>query len=346
MSDDIRKRIYLAGFFFMAVTLAGTTGYYLLGQFSQPEPSWSFGNCFYMTIITLTTVGFSEVIDLNMVPGSRLFTILILFSGLGVAAYFVSTLTAFLVDGELSNVFWRKKMETKIDKLSRHIILCGAERIGVGFSIIQEFHLTGTPFVLIDPDENLIKNLQNQFGKFPALVGDPTLAELLQNAGVKKAKGVISALMDDKDNLCVVVTARQLNPEIKLFSSCSDDEFASKLELLGAEVVMPNSIGGLRIASQMIRPKVVGYLDLMMRDKNCVVRLEDITLSKNSSLVNKQVGDINFPDFTQLLVLALIRPDSLGTVYNPKRSMILEAGDILILQADVESLKQFRQYHA
>ncbi len=236
-------------------------------------------------------------------------------------------------------------MEIQIDKLSNHIILCGAERVGVGHSVIKEFYLTGASFVLIDTDEKRIKSLQGQFGKFPAIIGDPTTADFLQRAGVKKAKGVVSALIDDKDNLCVVVTSRQLNPDIKLFSSCSDSEFSAKLELLGAEVVMPNSIGGLRIASQVIRPKVVGYLDVMMRDKDCVVRIEDITLSKNSSLIGKQVGDINWPDFTQLLILALIRSDSIGTVYNPKRSMALEAGDTLILQADVDSLKQFREYH-
>ncbi|MCP3873326.1 MAG: potassium channel protein [Desulfobacteraceae bacterium] len=345
MSDDLRKRIYLAGIFLFAVTAIGTIGYYLLGQFGQPNPPWGLGDCFYMTVITLTTVGFGEVIDLNLVQGSRLFTIFILFSGLGVAAYFVSTLTAFLVDGELTNVFWRKKMETQIDKLSGHIILCGAERVGVGYSVIKELHTTGVSFVLIDTDEKRIKNLQDQFGKFPAVVGDPTHADFLESAGVKKSKGVISALIDDKDNLCVIVTCKQLNPEIKLFSSCSDSEFAGKLELLGAEVVMPNFIGGLRIASQVIRPNVVGYLDLMMRDKDCVVRIEDITLSKNSSMVGKQVGDINWPEFTQILILALIRPDSIGTIYNPKRSMILEAGDIIILQADVDSLKQFRLQH-
>lgn len=195
-------------------------------------------------------------------------------------------------------------------------------------------------------DEKLIRTLQSQFGEFPSLTGDPTHADHLLAAGVKQARGVISALVDDKDNLCVVVTYKQLNPRIRLISSCNESEFAGKLELLGAEVVMPNSIGGLRIVSQIIRPRVVQYLDLMMRDKDCIVRIEDITLSDHSPLVGKEVYDINFPDFTQLLVLALIRRESTFPIYNPKRSMTLETGDTLILQADVESLNRFRQYHA
>ena len=298
-----------------------------------------------MTIITLTTVGFGEVIELPQVPGARLFTILILFSGLGVAAYFVSTLTAFLVEGELTNVFWRKKMEKQIRKLNGHIIVCGDEATGVGYYVIKELHQTKTPFMLIGKDEQMIRSMQEHFGDFPALVGDPTHADYLLAAGVQKARGVVSALADDKDNLCVVVTCKQLNSRLTLLSSCRDSEFAGKLELLGAEVVLPNSIGGLRIASQIIRPLVVRYLDLMMRDKNCVVRIEDITLAEKSPLVGRQVRDINFPDFTQLLVLALIRAGNPSPIYNPQRSLGVEAGDTLVLQADVGSLARFREIH-
>lgn len=342
-----KRRIFLTGISLLSITMIGTTGYYLLGRLAPQDPSWRIGDCFYMTIITLTTVGFSEVIDLTLVPGARLFTIFILISGLGVAAYFVSTLTAFLVEGELTHVFWRKRMEKLIRNLTGHIILCGADRFGSGYYVIKELYQTSIPFVLVEGDSELIHNLQDQFGEFPAVNGDPTHADDLIAAGVQKAKAVVSALQDDKDNLCVVVTCKQLNPTIKLISCCSDREFAGKLELLGTEVVMPNSIGGLRIASQIIRPKVVGYLDRMMRDTECIVRIEDVTLSEQSSLVGKKVGDINFPDFTQLLVLALIT-DKKGPspIYNPARSMVLEAGDTIILQADVESLDRFRSLHS
>ncbi|MDH3329134.1 MAG: potassium channel family protein [Desulfobulbaceae bacterium] len=132
MSKDLRKRIFLAGIFLLIVTATGTTGYYLMGHFAQGSTPWRVSDCFYMTVITLTTVGFGEVIDLTHVPGARLFTIFILLGGIGVAMYFVSTLTAFLVEGELTNVFWRKRMEKQIRKLTDHVILCGAEKVGAG----------------------------------------------------------------------------------------------------------------------------------------------------------------------------------------------------------------------
>jgi voltage-gated potassium channel len=317
MPQNPIKRIYFACLIMLVVTVIGTVGYYLLGQSAHNGPPWKIGECLYMTIITLTTVGFGEIIDLTRVPGARTFTIIILLGGLGVAAYFVSTLTAFLVEGELTNVFWRKKMEKQIRKLTGHIIICSDDSTGVAYYVIEELHKTGTPFVLVGKDEQVIKNMQLQFGDFPVVIGDPTHADYLSAAEVQKASGVISVLSDDKDNLCVVVTCRQLNAGLKIISSCRESEFAGKLKLLGSDVVMPNSIGGLRIASQIIRPKVVRYLDLMMRDRDCVVRIEDITLSEKSFLVGKQVRDINFPDFTQLLVLALIRSGHASPIYNP-----------------------------
>ncbi|MCX5863519.1 MAG: potassium channel protein [Deltaproteobacteria bacterium] len=344
MAHNLKNRSLLAGFFLLVVTVIGTLGYYLLGYLAHDHPLWALGDCLYMTVITLTTVGFGEILDVANVPGARLFTIFILLSGLGLAAYFVSTLTAFLVEGELTNVFWRKKMAQQIRKLSGHIIVCGVGRIGC--SIMEELHRNHTPFVVIDPDEQRIRKLQAQFGDFPAVVGDATHAGCLEEAMLATAKGVISTLSDDKDNLCVVVTCRQLNPSLRIISSCKDAEFSGKLELVGAEVVMPNAIGGLRIASQMLRPQVVGYLDLMLRDKNCPVRIADVTLSDRSGLIGEPLSAINFDDFGPLLVMAIIRKNNSYPLYNPRRTEGLQEGDTLVVQTDIDSLERFRRLHA
>ncbi len=344
MAHDLEKRSYQAVLFLIAILAVGTGGYYLLGYLAHGRPFWGLGDCFYMTVITLTTVGFGELNDLAQVPGARFFTVFILFGGLGIAAYAFSNLTAFLVEGELTNVFWRKKMIKQIRQLSGHIILCGVGRVGC--SIMRELLRTQTPFAVIDPDEQRLRGLQGHYGEFPAVVGDATHAADLETAGVGSAKGVISTLDDDKDNLCVVVTCRQLNPKIHVISSCKDPEFSGKLELIGAEVVMPSAIGGLRMASQMIRPRVVRYLDRMLRDEHCAVRIEDVVLTSGSNLIGRPLSAIDFDDFGPLLVMAVVRRDGEATLYNPRRSVVLNEGDTLVVQTDAESLARFRETHA
>lgn len=344
MAHDLEQRSWLAGLLLLAVVVLGTSGYYLLGYLAHGKPFWTLGDCFYMTVITLTTVGFGEIIDLAQVPGARLFTVVVLFGGLGIAAYAFSNLTAFLVEGELTNLFWRKKMVQRIQQLSGHIILCGVGRVGC--SIMQELLRTNTPFVVIDRDEPRLRGLQEEYGDFPAVAGDATHAADLHAAGVTVAKGVISTLDDDKDNLCAVVTCRQLNPQLHVISSCKDPEFSGKLELLGAEVVMPSAIGGLRMASQMIRPRVVRYLDRMLRDEQCAVRIEDVVLTSRSNLLGQPLSAIDFDDFGPLLVMAIVRRENGATLYNPRRSVVVEEGDTLVVQTDADSLARFRRQHA
>ena len=344
MPEILRQKLFTASFIMLTVTALGTVGYYGLATLADHHPHWSLFECLYMTMITLTTVGFGEVIDVGNVAGARQFTILILLSGLGVAAYFVSTLTAFLVEGELKNVFWRKKMDKQISKLNDHIIVCGGGR--VGFYIVQELIRTKKEFVLIDRDEQRIRQLQDEVGSFAAVIGDATFDHVLEEAGVTKAHGLISALNDDKDNLCVLVTCRQLNRELRVISGCRTRDFAGKLEMLGAEVVIPNFIGGLRMASQMIRPRVVGYLDTMLRDRDHLVRIEDVTLTKGSDLIGRTIGDLDFRAFGNLLLLAVLAPGSEYPIYNPLKSQILGVGDTLVFQAELSAIREFEQRHA
>lgn len=336
----MKKSLIIAGSVLIGILCLGTIGYYGLSALSPGSGAWSISDCFYMTIITLTTVGFGEVIDVANVPGARFFTVFILVFGLGVSAYFISTLTAFLVEGELENLFWRKRMQKAINKLSNHVVLCGAGR--VGHYILEELKLSGLQFVLLEQDEKKILELQEKHGEFPAMAGDATHDADLLAVGVKSATGVISALADDKDNLCVVVACRQLNPGLHIITRCRNDDFSNKLKLIGADVVMPNLIGGLRMASHMVRPKAVHYLDFMLRDKKNIVRIEDVTVTESSGLAGKEISAINFKDFGNLLLLAVMEAGGRNINYNPAGSYCLQSGDTMIFQAELEALKKFR----
>lgn len=335
----MKKSLIIAGSILIGILCLGTIGYYALASLALGIGAWSISDCFYMTIITLTTVGFGEVIDVANVPGARFFTVFILVCGLGVSAYFISTLTAFLVEGELGNLFWRKKMHKEISKLANHIILCGGGR--VGHYILEELKLSGLQFVLLEKDEKRIFELQEKHGDFPALAGDATHDEHLLAVGIKNAAGVISALADDKDNLCVVVTCRQMNPGLRIITRCREDEFSSKLKLIGADVVMPNFIGGLRMASQMVRPKTVNYLDNMLRDKKNIVRIGDVTVTEKSGLAGKEISSINFREYGNLLLLAVMEHGTMRVNYNPPGTYCLQSGDTMIFQAELEALQKF-----
>jgi len=195
--------------------------------------------------------------------------------------------------------------------------------------------------VLLEQNEKKILELQERHGDFPALAGDATLDKDLLESGVEKASGIISALADDKDNLCIVVTCRQLNPGAHIITRCRNGEFSSKLKLLGAEVVMPNFIGGLRMASQMIRPKVVHYLDIMLRDKEHIVRIEDVTITERSKLAGKEISTINFKEFGNLLLLAVMEKRTKQINYNPDGAYCLQDGDTMIFQAEMVAFNKF-----
>ncbi|MBU0674952.1 MAG: potassium channel protein [Proteobacteria bacterium] len=339
----LRHKLINAGAFLITMVMVGTFGYYILGTLEHQKPYWRLWDCFYMTIITLTTVGFGEVIDLANVPGSRLFTIFILVCGLGISAYFLSSLTAFLVEGELKNVFWRKNMKKKIEKLSGHIILCGAGRVGK--NVLDELIKTGQHFVLVEQNESRVFDQQENHGDFPAIIGDATHDEFLLQAGVERASGVISTLGDDKDNLCVVVTCKGINPSLRIVTRCNSKDFSRKLSRLGAEVVIPNLIGGLRMASQMVRPRVVKYLDTMLRDTDKVVRIEEVTIPQESPLVGKTIADLDLSHNNQLLLLAVVGKMTNKPIYHPSADYLIIEGDTLVFQTEPDVARQFKERH-
>ncbi len=334
----IQKLIFSLGLF-LVTNLIGGVGYYIFGLYYNQN--WSFLNCLYMTVITLTTVGYGEITPLDNLPIVRIYTIIMLYSGMGIILFFVSNLTAFFVEGQLQKLMWRRKMQRKIEELKDHIIVCGAGE--TGSSIIEELHNTKRDFVAIDLSEERLNKLVEVYGEFPFIVGDAAEDEILFAAGLDRAKGIIASLANDKDNLVITVTSRQNNPKIRIVAKAVARGFDDKLRRSGANaVVTPNRTGGMRMASEMVRPSVVTFLDQMLRLKDTPMRFEDIEIDEKNKGVGKSIGEITRKYRSNFSVVALFDRNKRSYAYNPPEETKITAGDVLICLGEVKAIEALR----
>ncbi len=342
----LRERIVVASIALIAIFLIGTFGYWAMGRLYLGRYAWDLGECAYMTVITITTVGFGELPHLGRVPGGRAFTVGVLLAGLGVAAYFVSALTTFFIEGEFTKARTRRRMEKALDQIRDHIIVCGVGTTGV--HVVEELVWTKWPLVAIDRDAARLDRLQElSINMIPTVVGDATEDETLERAGIRHARGIVAALTDDKDNLFIVVSARQLNPSLRIIAKGVDIAAGEKLKRAGADsVVNPAFIGGVRMVSEMIRPQVVEFLDLMLRDKDKNLRIEEVLVPKGSPLVGKPIFEAQIRRYTNLLVVAVREPPVAQQpgkfVYNPGPEMTIVENMALIVLGETESVHKLR----
>jgi voltage-gated potassium channel len=328
------SRLKWALFSVVSTLVVGTAGYWIIGG-----GEWALIDCLYQTVIGVTTAGFGEVIPLSGTPWGRPFTMLLLLGGLVAVGWFVTTAAAVLIEGELLGLRWRKRMEKQVKKLTQHIVVCGAGTTGI--HVIRELAATGTPFVVVEAKEPVAREISTEFG-CPVVVGDATHDDSLVEAGVERARGIIAALTDDRDNLYVTVTARALNPAARIVSKAIDGRAEAKLRRAGADsVVFPNQIGGMRMVSEMVRPEVVSFLDVMLREKDRTLRIDEIPVATGSQLENRRVGEIDFAGHGLLLLAA--KQTNGGApryVYTPGPDHLVEGGHVLIVLGEPERVKQ------
>ncbi len=309
------------------ILLTGIVGYHLL-------EGWSWFDALYMTVITLATVGYGEVHQLSF-PG-RVFTIFLIFSGMGILLYGVTELTAFMVEGEMSGYLRRRKMKRMIEKLTGHYILCGW---GLkGSHVLEELQRTKRKCVVIDMNKEKASSLVS--GGTLVIEGDATEDSVLKEAGVERAAGLVSTLPTDKDNLFVVITARGLNPKLRIVAKV--DEMGAKEKFLrsGADsVVSTNFIGGLRMASELVRPDAVNFLDTMLRD-NSSLRVEDVHVGKKSRYVGKSVRQCKPLNDSRVLLFSIKR--NAAYQFNPPQNTTLKEGDALIVIGVPEQIAVLR----
>ena len=337
---ELRTRL-AAGFAVLALTLAtGTIGYYLLG-----DGMWKPFDCFYMTIITITTVGYGETLEnMDKVEHARALTIVLLVFGTGTVVYFASTLTAMIIEGDIRRALRQTRMRKQILKLKDHVIVCGAG--STGSHSIEELIEYQIPTVAIDLDQARLEHLAelHRPEHFKYIVGDATDDDILAEANIPEARGVVAALHQDKDNLFVVVSVRQENPKARIVARGSELQILEKLRKAGADtVVSPNYIGGLRMVSELLRPQVVKFLDEMRRDK-AKVRIEEVDIPERSPLGGKTLGNSGIrSQVADVLVLAVQVRGTDGYRYNPGADFVLDAGMTLVVLGPLTQVEQLRQ---
>ncbi len=332
----IRRRLSQGLLALLLVTAAGVVGFAIIGRGRH-----SLVDAIYMTVITLTTVGYGEIIDLSGHPGGRLFTIGLLLVGMGIVAYTVPMLAAFLIEGQLLHFFTRHRMDRNIARMTGHFIVCG--ETAATWYVAEELQRSGRALVVVAPTEEASGKAFETLGDVPRVVGDPSDDQVLLDAGVERAGGVVVCMANDKDNVLVTLTARRLAPGARIVARMESGESEAKLRIAGADaVVSPSRIGGLRMASELVRPEVVSFLDQMLRDPRTSLRVEEIAIAGDSPAVGKTLSWLNINELDGTVLLAL-RTSAGQVMFKPPQDLKLDPGGILIAMVDAAGRSRIEQ---
>ncbi len=328
MDQNLKTKKYLQIVPILVILLltAGTFGYMVL-------EGWSFLDSLYMVMITLSTVGYREVHTLG--SSGQVFTIVLIVSGISVIAFTIRWFTEYIIEGRLKGNIMRRQMDKKIKKLKNHHIICGFGR--VGNQVAEEFSGEGIPFVAIDKNPSqLLKCKKN---KWLYIEGNASDEEVLKNAGIEKAKGLVSVVGGDVDNVFIALTARSLAPSLFIVARANNEDAVSKLEKAGADrVAKPYRIGGYHMATMALRPDVVDFLDAMVDTKHEELQIGEIVIPFSSRVVGEQLGKYLSRKKTGVAILSVNKKD--GTSYvNPIGDTILRGGEKLIIMGTKDGLE-------
>lgn len=331
----ILKRIAVPVGLLVGLMAIGVAGYRVLGG---PGTSWF--DALYMAANVLTTTGFREAVQVEGRPSVLLFTVLLLLFGVSVGVYAISMLTAFIVEGDLTEEFRRRRMQRSIEAMSGHYIVCGAGQTGI--AVLGELLATRRPVVVVEEDETNATKVEEEHPAVPLLRGDFTDDAVLLQAGIQRAAGIVLCVDSDKDALVGTVVARQLSPSIRVIVRATDERARTRLRAAGADgVVSPAMIGGMRLASELVRPTTVNFLDRMLRAHDRSMRIEDIQVGQGSSFVGQTLKELAPSQYANLLLLA-VHSVTGDVVYNPPESHRVEAGSTLIVMGEGEGVLAMR----
>ena len=309
----------------ICVIAIGTIGYMLIEQ-------WSLFDAFYMTIITLTTVGYDEVHHLSQT--GRAFSIVLILCGVGTMFYMFGVAAKVLLEGEIREILGRKKLTKKIENLKNHYIICGYGRMGK--VICNEMILSGSQFLVIEKTAEVLADMDKDI---LALQGDSTQDAVLKAGGIEKAIGLISVLSSDADNLYVVLSARGLNPKLRIVARASEEGVESKLLRAGADkVISPYHLGGLRIAHTVLKPAVVDFIEFATKRGNIELQMEEIKVKGTSHIVERSLDECGIRKEMRIIIVAIKRETG-EMEFNPTSTCIIKPGDTLVAMGETKQLE-------
>lgn len=323
-TDRSAKQLGFAVLLLLGTMLVGTVGYVVI-------EGWSIGDAFYMTVISLTTTGFTEVRPLS--PAGRAITVFVIISGIASLAYVGGRLLQLAVELYLLR---RGRMDREIQRLKNHVILCGYGRMGR--HIASDLAEARVPFVVLESDSQMATVLEEH--GYLHIIGDASSDELLKAAGVERAKGLIAVVSSDAENVYTTLTAKSINPAVTIVARALTDESAPKLRTAGADrVIKPYEMVGRRIAQLVIRPAMVEFVDTIARSNAGEITMEEMTVSKDSSLIGIALRDTPIRSRLNVIIVAIRRGED-DLVYNPGPDAHFEVGDRLVAIGRSEQLAE------
>lgn len=332
-------RFSIAFILLTILVVSGVLGYMIIED-------WTIGESLYMTIITITTVGFAEVHPLS--DTGRHFTVIFLIFSVAILGYSVTTLITYIFEGQIVTIFKERRMNRRIKRLRDHYIICGCGT--VGREVALDFKNANVKFVIVElnpENTDLAKDETILFMK-----GDAEDDEVLREASIDRAKGLIAALHDDEENVFVVLTARQLNPSLTIVAKASEERTIRKLLKAGADrVVSPKQIAGHRMASIILRPSVMSFLDVVVGKGDVLMQIEEVRIEENSPLINRNLREVGIGQQTGAIIVGINGPNG-ETRVNPTAeanlsSVLINSEDTLIAlgsEDQLNSLKEFVKY--
>ena len=316
MNSNINK-ILKAFLILLIIITIGTSGYVII-------EGWSPLESFYMTIITISTVGFGEIRQLS--SQGRIFTVFLIFFGMGVIAYILKNSAQLMIEAQIKYIIGRSRLEKRLKSLKDHYIICGFGRIGK--VIVEELIYNKVPIAVIEGQKEVVEPLQDL--EVPFVLDDATNESALLKAGIERAKGLVAVVKSDADNLFIVMSARSLNPKLFILARAGDENTEKKLLRAGAnKVVSPYLIGGKKMAHTILRPAVADFIEFTTHERKMGLELEELKVGPASKIKGVTLIDSGIRKDMDVIIVAIKKMDG-NMQFNPSSNTVIEEGDILI----------------